>query len=386
MKKIITLFALFITSFSIAQVPQGISYQAIALNGSGAPVVSSNVGLRLSILDNSATGTVLYTETHAKTTNAQGLFNLVIGQGTPTTGTFSTINWATNSKFLKVEMDVAGGSNYTLVGTTQLLSMPYALASDSLITSPGEGITLVSPNGTPYQVTVNDAGQLSLPTSGAANSLPSTIYMYGSFNGFNTSTALLTTIYNSTQTPNVIVNNAGYKYLTANTELKFLAQNNPSSIIYGLNGSLELIPNGSAHTITSNGFYFLNLSRPTTSQTLAFSKTSFAPTVRTNYNGSNPVEYNPTYNVGTNTFSFIMNGLTTANFSNFKFFIPRNNQFDNIGGNIIANVGDTLNDGSIDFDGSPITIPNLTSTPKNFRVDLVINFNGSGTYTITQLP
>lgn len=384
MKKIITSLALLFTLITFAQVPQGISYQAIASNGAGNPVVSSNVGLRLSILDNSATGTVLYTETHTKTTNPQGLFNLVIGQGTPTTGTFSTINWATNSKFLKVEMDAAGGTNYALVGTTQLLSVPYALASDSLITSPGEGITLVSPNGTPYQVTVNDAGQLSLPTSGTASSLPSTIYMYGSFNGYNPSTALLTTLYNTIQSPSMIVNNAGYKYLTANTELKFLAQNNPSSIIYGLNGSLQLIPNGSAHTIASNGFYFLNLSRPTTSQTLAFSKTSFTPFVRTNYNTSNTVEYSPTYNVGTNTFSFVLNGLTTSNFSNFKFFIPRNELQDTIA--TLGNVGDNLNDGLIDFDGSPIIIPNITSTPKNFRVDLIINFNGSGSYTITQLP
>ncbi|HLP63790.1 hypothetical protein [Flavobacterium sp.] len=132
MKKIITLLALISTLITFSQVPQGISYQAIALNGSANPVVSSNVGIRLSVLDNSATGTVLYTETHTKTTNAQGLFNLVIGQGTPTTGTFSTINWGTNSKFLKVEMDAAGGTNYVLVGTTQLLSVPYAMTAGNL--------------------------------------------------------------------------------------------------------------------------------------------------------------------------------------------------------------------------------------------------------------
>lgn len=127
MKKIYFLVAFLISIVTFAQVPQGISYQAIALNSSGNPVVSSNIGIRLSVLDNSATGTVLYTETHTKTTNAQGLFNLVIGQGIPSIGTFSTINWGTNSKFLKVEMDVIGGTNYALVGTTQLLSVPYAL-------------------------------------------------------------------------------------------------------------------------------------------------------------------------------------------------------------------------------------------------------------------
>jgi ABC-type uncharacterized transport system auxiliary subunit len=140
-----TLFILLSTSI-FAQVPQGISYQAIALNGSGNPVVSSNVGIRLSVLDNSATGTVLYTETHTPTTNAQGLYNLVIGQGTPTTGAFSTINWGTNSKFLKVEMDAAGGTNYVLVGTTQLLSVPYALVAGKIANTSG-AISFANSNG-----------------------------------------------------------------------------------------------------------------------------------------------------------------------------------------------------------------------------------------------
>ncbi len=140
-----TLFLFFLTGI-FAQVPQGISYQAIAINGSGNPVVSSNVGVRLSVLDNSATGTVLYTETQTKTTNPQGLFNLVIGQGTPTAGTFSTINWGTNSKFLKVEMDVAGGTNYTLVGTTQLLSVPYAMTAGT-IANPGGAISFANNSG-----------------------------------------------------------------------------------------------------------------------------------------------------------------------------------------------------------------------------------------------
>jgi hypothetical protein len=380
MKKTITLLVLLISIITFAQVPQGISYQAIALNSSGNPVVSTNVGIRLSVLDNSATGTVLYTETHSKTTNAQGLFNLIIGQGTPSTGTFSAINWGTNSKFLKVEMDVAGGTNYALVGTTQLLSVPYALAADSLVTSPGEGITLVSPNGTPYQVTVNDAGQLSLPTSGTTGTNPSTIYMYGSFNSFDPTSSLLMNLYTSYPGTLMAYNNAGYKYLTSGTQVKFLAENNASSIIYGLNGTLQMIPNGSAHTINSNGFYFLNLSKNYNQEQLTFNKSSFAPSLIKNSGSVTTI--NPTYNFLNNTFSFILNGLTSSNFSSFLFFIPRNNsdsfQF--------GNVGDNLADGSIDFDGNSILIPNLTTTPKNFRVDLVINFNGSGTYTITQIP
>ena len=137
MKKLLLLSALFISFLTFAQVPQGISYQAIALNGSGTPVVSSNVRVKLSILDTSATGTVLYSETQLKTTNPQGLFNLVIGQGTVVSGVFATINWATNSKFLKVEMDATGGTTYAPVGTTQLLSVPYAMHAGSVASIAG---------------------------------------------------------------------------------------------------------------------------------------------------------------------------------------------------------------------------------------------------------
>ncbi len=131
MKKLLLLSALFISFLTFAQTPQGISYQAIALNSSGSPVVNSNVNIKLSILNNSASGTVLYSETQLKTTTAQGLFNLTIGQGTAISGTFATINWETNAKFLKVEIDITGGTNYILVGTTQLLSVPYALYAET---------------------------------------------------------------------------------------------------------------------------------------------------------------------------------------------------------------------------------------------------------------
>jgi hypothetical protein len=137
MKKIFLVTILFWTFFTFAQVPQGISYQAIALNGSGAPVVSGNVRVKLSILDTSASGIVLYSETQLKTTNAQGLFNLVIGQGTVVSGTFASINWGTNSKFLKVEMDTTGGTTYVTVGTTQLLSVPYAMHAGSVASIAG---------------------------------------------------------------------------------------------------------------------------------------------------------------------------------------------------------------------------------------------------------
>lgn len=129
--KRIALIINFLCGFLIsAQIPQGVSYQAIALNPQGYPVGNTLIGVRLSILENSITGNTIYTETHTTTTNDRGLYNLVIGQGTPVSGLFPLIDWGTNTKFLKVELDVLGGTNYILSGTTQLWSVPYALYSE----------------------------------------------------------------------------------------------------------------------------------------------------------------------------------------------------------------------------------------------------------------
>ena len=372
MKKLLLLSALFISFLTFAQVPQGISYQAIALNGLGTPVVSSNVKLKLSILDTSASGTVLYSETQLKTTNAQGLFNLIIGQGTIVSGAFNTINWGTNSKFLKVEMDATGGTTYILVGTTQLLSVPYALAADSLITSPGEGITLVSPSGTPYQLTVNDSGQLSLPTSSTTSpSTPNNFYMYGTFNTFNPTSALLMTNYNSGN-----LNRYGYRYLTAGTELKFLATNTANSAIYGVDLSNNLQVNGASYLVDTNGFYLIDLvngNNPTFPiNDFSLTVNSLAPQFQ---NVLTSTVYNSTYSVATNKFSF--NLTLSANSSNgYEFF------YEDAKG---SSHGDNLADGSIESYGSPITISNTTSVPKNYRVELTLNFNGSASYVVIPL-
>lgn len=128
MKKIITLFfVLTLASFSLAQAPQKFNYQAIARNTTGVELASQNIGLRISILDGSPSGTLVYQETHAITTNAFGLMNLSIGSGTVVSGTFATIAWGSGSKFIKTEIDPTGGSNYSVAGTTELISVPYAL-------------------------------------------------------------------------------------------------------------------------------------------------------------------------------------------------------------------------------------------------------------------
>jgi hypothetical protein len=113
----------------LAQVPQKMSYQAVIRNSSNALVTSTQVKMRISILQGSPTGTSVYSEIQNPTTNANGLVSLEIGSGTIVTGTFAAINWGTGNYYIKTETDPTGGSNYSIVGASQLLSVPYALYS-----------------------------------------------------------------------------------------------------------------------------------------------------------------------------------------------------------------------------------------------------------------
>lgn len=136
MKKILSLL-LFVSSIAFSQAPpQGISHRGTVYNTSGVLVTGTAVKIRISILDNSATGSSVYQEIHSVTTNTQGQYSLNIGLGIPVspyiTTSFSTINWGTNSKFLKVEIDPTGvGTTYPVAGTNQLMSVPYALYANS---------------------------------------------------------------------------------------------------------------------------------------------------------------------------------------------------------------------------------------------------------------
>ena len=115
------------TGDGAAPLPQGIPYQAAARDGNGQPVVDSPVNVRFSLREGAADGVTSYIESHNLTTNSIGLFNTVFGNGTPLQSSFDSINWAATTKFLQVEVDL--GSGYVDMGTTQLLSVPYAFRS-----------------------------------------------------------------------------------------------------------------------------------------------------------------------------------------------------------------------------------------------------------------
>jgi len=141
---IVLFFSLNAAMFAQTQVPQKMSYQAVIRNSSGQLVSGQAVGMQISILQGSASGTSVYVETQIPTTNVNGLVSLEIGAGTIESGNFATIDWANGPYFIKTETDIAGGSNYTISGTSQLLSVPYALHAKTAETLSG-GIIEVDP-------------------------------------------------------------------------------------------------------------------------------------------------------------------------------------------------------------------------------------------------
>ena len=137
MKTIFTLWAaVFLAATALSQVPEKMSYQAVIRNSSGQLVQNSQVGMKISILQGSSSGTPLYSETHTPTTNANGLVTLQIGNGN-STDDFSLIDWKGGPFFIQTETDPSGGTNYIITGTSQLLSVPFALYAKVAENVPG---------------------------------------------------------------------------------------------------------------------------------------------------------------------------------------------------------------------------------------------------------
>ena len=164
MKQLLFLF-LFLPLLAFTQVPQGVGYQGVATDANGIELVNQSISIRASVISGSATGTIEWQETHNTSTDTFGLFNLTIGQGTSTgTGvqtSFADITWGANTHFLKIEMDVNGGTNYSHMGTNQMMSVPYSLyaknakllpamsmANRDTISSPPEGMLIYQNDST----------------------------------------------------------------------------------------------------------------------------------------------------------------------------------------------------------------------------------------------
>lgn len=130
MKQISILFFLSFVIFTGVKAqspPLAFNYSAVARNSQGLPIVTSSIAIQISILKGNTTGPSQYTENHLLTTDQYGLFNLVIGSGLVQSGSMSSIDWSNDSYYLQVSMDASGGTNFLLMGVSQLVSVPYAL-------------------------------------------------------------------------------------------------------------------------------------------------------------------------------------------------------------------------------------------------------------------
>lgn len=143
MRKLFTIMeAVLLTASVFAQSPEKMSYQAVIRNSNNTLITHTNIVMQISILQGSTSGTAVYIETQTLTTNANGLVSLEIGGGTVISGNFSSINWANGPSFVKTETDpdgATGGLSYTITGTSQLLSVPYALYATNAGTVSGGG-------------------------------------------------------------------------------------------------------------------------------------------------------------------------------------------------------------------------------------------------------
>lgn len=130
--KMVFFFLSLWTGVLFAQIPQSFNYQAAVRNTGGVLLVNQTVSLQISITKNSIVDPPVYVERHTATTNAYGIVNLSIGTGTVQSGTFSSINWATGDSYIRIEIDPSGGTSYTDMGASQLLSVPYAIAAGNI--------------------------------------------------------------------------------------------------------------------------------------------------------------------------------------------------------------------------------------------------------------
>lgn len=173
MKKLLTTFCFLCCGvLAFAQIPQATNYQAIVRSNAGAVLANQSVNVRFTIRSSNPNGALIYQETHTAITNAYGLINLALGTGAPQVGSFASINWAGNTFYLGTEVDA--GAGFVNMGTTQFLSVPYALSAQNVA-----NLGLVAGNG----ITVNGATITNAGDTNAADDITNGTTANGDLNG-----------------------------------------------------------------------------------------------------------------------------------------------------------------------------------------------------------
>lgn len=398
MKKLLFTLLLGITSLAYSQAPQKISYQGVARNTSGTVLANQPIGLKFVITDGS---TSIYSEIQPPiTTNSFGLFSAFIGGGTPTFGTFSSINWSTGTYFLEVLIDPAGGTSYTSVGTQQFMSVPYALNAGSApapavsftnnILSVG-GNTTTIPSGMTYTagsgigfigtgVITSTANIIGTGATNVTGTYPNltintpTTQVYSAGNGIDINgTGVITGTANIVGTGATSVTGT-YPNLTINT---------PTTQVYTAGNGID---------ITAAGV-ISNILTPITPTITSTGIAVVTPTTGNNFNVSVPqptLSYNNATNVlslthdgttvstatlvgtGTNTTSIVGTGLATVTpttGSTFTVSVP----------NPTLSVGS----GSISISGgNSVPIPTTSIVAGNTNIQVVPGLPGTNSYTL----
>ena len=177
MKKITSLILITLFLMNVkAQSHAKFSYQAVIRDANEALISNQNLGIQISVLQGSVSGTAVYTESHTSATNINGLVSLEIGTGVVVLGNFSNIDWANGPYFIKTETDLTGGINYTITGVSEMLSVPYALYAENVANSddadadPNNELQDLSFNQATGELTISNGNTVILPaTSGGDN-------------------------------------------------------------------------------------------------------------------------------------------------------------------------------------------------------------------------
>jgi hypothetical protein len=447
MKNILLALFIGVATLSYAQVPQQISYQGVARNTTGTVYANQPIGIKLDLHQGSAGGTVVFSETHTKTTNSFGLFTL--GIGSVNSGVFSSINWSAGPYFLEVSIDPAGGTSYSSVGTQQFMSVPYALYAE---TSGNAGstptITINAPNTVSsaagsYSITV-PAQTLSLNSNSLSISNGNTVVLpssttYSAGPGIDISgTGVITGTANIVGTGATTVTGT-YPNLTINTPTTQVYTAGPGIDISTLgvisNTATAVTPTitgvGSATVISSGNTFTVNTPALTSPTITSTGIAVVTPTTGNVFNVDVPVpvlSYTPGTSVlsisqgttvstatlvgsGTNTIDIVGSGLATVTpttGSTFTVSVPNPTLTINSGSLSISN-GNTvalpeqslsLNSNSLTISGTggnTVVLPsastttltqgnniNLTGTAPNYTVSAVTpTLTGAGTTTVT---
>jgi FlaG/FlaF family flagellin (archaellin) len=397
---IIAIAQFLISSSIFAQAPQKMSYQAIIRKSNDSLLVLSQVGMRISIVQSSPTGTVVYSETQTATTNANGLVSLQIGMGTAVSGTFAGIDWAAGPYYVKTETDLSGGTNYTIISSNELLSVPFALyaassggnatgsipivqtgsfsgisyttatASANLISNNGKiilakGICLsVNANPTEADAVIVPGNSLGTYTSSFTNLLPNTTYYIRAF-AISTAGTAYGHVTNFTTLP---------------LSLPTLITDTLSNISNQSAFAKATITDDGGSTITERGFCVSTASMPTVNDTkiqvnaLSLSYNSSITSLLTN-----TTYYIRSYAVnaqGTNygnqqiftTISLPLPTITTTAATNIEYTTV------SVGGQITSDGGTAVTQRGICYS----TNPNPTINEMNINLGA-----GMGTYTVT---